>query len=106
VADCMHPVPHGFPRLQPLKVGSRPRWAHHPWIHRLSVIRYGYVATNTAGDCWAFPAFPPPYPFGTGASQPIPMRVGAGQPHKAEWWLKFDTLSHKALTLFWPALTL
>ena len=34
------------------------------------------------------------------------MRVDAGQPHKAEWWLKFDTLSHQALTLFLTSLNI
>ena len=37
---------------------------------------------------------------------PIPMRVDAGQPHKAEWWSRFDTLSHQALTLFLTSLNI
>ncbi len=37
---------------------------------------------------------------------PIPMRVDAGQPHKAEWWLKFDTLSHTELNRFLTSLNI
>ncbi len=40
------------------------------------------------------------------ARVPIPMRVGAGQPHKAEWWLKFDTLSHTELNRFLTSLNI
>ncbi len=34
------------------------------------------------------------------------MRVGAGQPHKAESWSRFDTLSHTELNRFLTSLNI